>query len=129
MSTFATVSLKNQAGTEIAFNPTTVDRNSNVNVANYAAAGSIYDSRQKLSASLQLPSSKSTRAKIKLKLVIPYMSAVDPAIKLDESIINIDFSLPKGAALLDRQNLRAYAADLLTDAMVIAMVENFEGVY
>jgi hypothetical protein len=129
MSTFAVVSLKNQAGTETAFNPTTVDRNSSINVANYAAAGTIYDARHKLSASLQLPTSKSTRAKVKLKLVVPFMSALDPAIKLDESIVNVDFSMPKNAALIDRQNLRAYCADLLTDAMVIAMIENFEGVY
>jgi hypothetical protein len=129
MSTFAAVSLKNQAGTETPFLPTTVERTSNVNVANYAVTGTVYDSRHKLSLSLQLPSSKSTRAKIKAKLVVPIMSAVDPLIKLDESIVNVDFSLPKNSALLDRQNIRAYCADLLTDAVIIAMIENFEGVY
>lgn len=129
MSAFAPLSLKNQAAAEVVFNPTTVDRTNSVNVANYAVAGSIYDARHKASASLQLPSAKSTRAKIKLKVTVPFMSLVDPNIKIDESIVNVDFSIPKSAALLDRQNLRAYVADFLTDAVVIAMVENFEGVY
>lgn len=129
MSAFATLNLKNQAGTETAFLPTTVERNNSVNVANWAVTGSVYDARHKASASLQLPSAKSTRAKIKLKVTVPLMSVLDANIKTDESIINIDFSIPKSAPLLDRQNLRAYAADLLIDAMVIAMVENFEGVY
>lgn len=129
MSQFAAVNLKNQAGTEVTFSPTVVDRNASINVANWAASGTIYDGRHKLSASLQLPTARSSRAKVKLKVVVPFMSTVDPSVKLDESIINIDFSMPKSAALLDRQNLRAYAADLLTDALVIAMVESFEGVY
>lgn len=129
MSLYAPVSLKNQAATAVAFLPTTVERNANINVANWAVAGTVYDARHKLSASLQLPSARSTRAKVKLKLTIPLMDTVNPAIKRDESIINIDFSMPKSAALLDRQNLRAYAADLLTNAMVTAMVEGFEGVY
>lgn len=129
MSAFAPVSLKNQAATEIVFSPTTVDRNSSVNVANYAAPGTVYDARHKLSASIQLPTARSTRAKVKLKVTIPYMDAVNTSVKIDESIINIDFSFPKGAAQIDRQNLRAYAADLLTDAIVTAMVDNFEGIY
>lgn len=129
MSAFAPVSLKNQAGTETAFNPTTVERNASINVANWAAAGTVYDGRHKLSASLQLPTSRSPRAKVKLKVTIPHMSSVDPNLKLDESIINLDFSLAKISGLVDRQNIRAYAADLLTDAIVIAMVENYEGIY
>lgn len=127
MSQFATLSLENQAGTEVPLTVSTIDRTSNV--ATWTGAGSAFDARIKASFSITLPTARSTRAKVKAKVIIPVMSPVDPTVKVDENIVNIDFSLPKNSVLLDRQNLRAMAADFLTDPVIVAAIENFEGVY
>jgi hypothetical protein len=127
MTQLATLSLKNQAGTEVAFAVNGVNYTNNV--ASWAAAGASYDAKSVTSFSLTAPSAKSTRARVRLKLSIPIMDAVNPLLKVDESLVNIEFVLPKRSILLDRQNLRAYAADFLTDAIVVAAIENFEGVY
>lgn len=127
MTQLATLQLKNQAGTEVNFAVNGVNYSNNV--ASWAAAGASYDAKSIATFSLVPPSSKSTRARVKLKVSIPIMDAVQTTLKVDELIANVELVLPKVAVLADRQNLRAYIADFLTDAVVVNAVENFEGVY
>lgn len=127
MSQLATLQLKNQSATEVDFNVNGVNYANNV--ASWAAAGASYDAKSIATFSLQQPSGKSTRARLKLKVSIPIMDAVQTTTKIDELIASVELVLPKSSVLLDRQNLRAYIADFLTDTVVVNAVEKFEGVY
>lgn len=126
MPAFSTLNLKNQAAVETAFNPTTIDPSSKV--ATWLSAGSTLDNKSSASHSVLLPTGKATRVRIKQKLLIPVIDSVT-GLKIDDQMVNIEFSLPKNGALADRQNLRAFAADFLTDPVVVAAIENFESVY
>lgn len=127
MSQFTTLNLKNQAATEVAFANSKIDYQTGVST--WIAAGSSFDSRQKATLSMTLPSARSNRARVKAKVSIPIMDVVDATRKVDELVCNVEFVLPSKSILADRQNLRAYVADFLTDAVIVAAVENFEGVY
>ncbi len=127
MTQLATLQLKNQAATEVTFAVNGVNYSNNV--ASWATAGSSYDAKTVATFSLVPPTSKATRARVKLKVSIPIMDAVQTTLKVDELIANVELVLPKIAVLADRQNLRAYIADFLTDTVVVNAVENFEGVY
>lgn len=127
MSQLATLQLKNQAGVEVNFAVNGVNYTNNV--ASWSAAGASYDAKTIATFSLVPPTTKSTRARLRLKVTVPIMDAVQTTLKVDELIANVELVLPKTSVLADRQNLRAFIADFLTDAVVVAAVENFEGVY
>lgn len=57
------------------------------------------------------------------------MDVVNPLRKVDDLIASVEFVLPKQSALADRQNLRAYLADFLTDSVIVNALEKFEAVY
>lgn len=126
MPSFATLNLKNQAGTETAFQPTTIDPSSKV--ATWLGAGASLDSKTQVSISTLLPTGRATRVRTKGKVVIPIIDSVT-GLKIDEIICNVDFSIPKNSALSSRQDARAYMADFLTDTVIVNAVENFESVY
>jgi hypothetical protein len=127
MPALAALSLKNQAGTEVVYSPGGI--NAATNVVTYIGAGASYDARTQVSFSVVLPRGNATRVRIRGKISVPIMDPVDTTKRVDECIGDFEFSLPKRAALLDRQNLRASLADFLTDATVVAAVENYESVY
>lgn len=127
MTNFTTLQLKNQAGTEVNF---TVQGISYTNgVASWNAAGGSYDASSIATFSLQQPTARSTRARVRAKLTIPIMDVVNPLRKVDDLIASVEFVLPKQSALADRQNLRAYLADFLTDSVIVNALEKFEAVY
>lgn len=127
MTQFATIQLKNHAGTETSF---TVQGISYTNgVASWAAAGTSYDASRTATFSLQQPTARSTRARIRAKVTIPIMDPVNPLRKVDELLATVDIALPKQSALADRRDLRAFIADFLTDTVIVNAVENFESVY
>jgi hypothetical protein len=127
MTQFATLQLKNHAGTETPF--TVEGINYQTNVASWVYAGVSYDASQRTTFSMLAPSARQTRARLRLKVAIPIMDPINPARKIDELIGNVELVLPKGSSLADRRLLRAYVADLLTDVVVVNAVENFESVY
>lgn len=127
MPALDTISLKNQATTEVVFAPANI--NPQTNVVSWLGAGTTFDARTGVTLSVTLPKNGSTRIRIRGKVSIPIMDPVITGKKLDECLANFEFSLPKISVLADRQNLRAYIADFLTDAVVVAAVENFEAVY
>jgi len=126
MPALAVLNLKNQAGTETAMSPVSI--NASTGVANWMGAGTTLDNRVQVSSATTLPTGKATKVRSKQKVVIPIIDTVT-GLKVDEIIVNIDASIPKNAALTDRQNARAFTADLMTDAIVVAAFENFEAVY
>lgn len=127
MTQFATIQLKNDAGTENSF--TVQGINYTNGVANWSLAGGSFDASRSVTFSLQQPTAKSTRARVKIKVAIPIMDVVNPLRKVDEIIFNGEFVLPKQSSLADRKDLRAYVADYITDAVVVNAVNNFESVY
>lgn len=127
MSAFATLNLKNQAGTEVAFAPAQIDPSTKI--ARWLASGSSYDAKPSAQIVVDLPKNGSTRIKVKGKVSIPVMDPIDASKRIDENLCAFEFSLSKTSVLLDRQNLRAHIADFLTDAVVVAAIEQFEAVY
>lgn len=129
MSQFNTLQLKNNAGTEQDFSVGTI--NTQTGVATwYGPYGmnSTQENRPQATFSLQLPSAKSSKARCKLKIVVPVLDNMTSK-KLDEDIFTCEFALSKLSSLTNRQDLLAYAADLIADAVVEKAVEGFEGVY
>lgn len=127
MTQFATLQLKNDAATEVPF--TVQGINYQTNVAAWVNAGVSYDASKRVTFSMISPTSRSTRARLRLKVAIPIMDPVLTTRKTDELIANVELVLPKSSTLADRKDLRAYIADLLTDAVVTNAVNNFESVY
>lgn len=127
MPAFATLQLKDQSATERSFAPASI--NSATGVIGWLRDGDSYDSRQSATLSVTLPKTNTSRVKIRGKVSIPVMDPVITDKKIDELIGSFEFSLPKNAVLVDRQDLRAYLADFLTDATIVSAVEDFESVY
>jgi len=127
MSQFTTLSLKNQAATEVDFANSRIDYTSGV--ATWIAAGTSFDSRKKATFSLTIPTARSNRARVKAKVSIPIMDTVDTLRKVDELICNVEFVLPARSLKADRQDLRAHIADFLVDTVIVKAIEDFEGVY
>lgn len=127
MSAFATLNLKNQAATEVPFAPASIDPSNKV--ITWLGAGASYDAKPKATLLLNLPKAGASRVRIQGKVSIPVMDAIETTKRIDENLATFDFSLSKNSTLLDRQNLRAHIADFLTDAVIVAMVEQFENVY
>lgn len=127
MPAFATINLKNQAATETAFTP--ADINPSTKVARFLGAGASYDAKPIVTVSTTLPSGSSTKVRIRGKISLPIMDPVDSTRKIDEVIGTFEFSFPRSSALADRQNCRAFLADLAVDPVIVAAVENYESVY
>jgi hypothetical protein len=127
MPAFATLQLKDQSATERSFAPASI--NSATGVISWLRSGSTFDSRQSATLLVTLPKTNTSRVKVRGKVSIPVMDPDTGLKKIDELIASFEISLPKNAGLPDRQDLRAYLADFLTDATVVAAVENFESVY
>lgn len=127
MTQFVTLQLKNHAGTEVDY--TVQGINYATGVAAWNAAGASYDASRFATFSIQQPTLRSTRARVKLKLTLPIMDPVNPLRKIDELIGSVEFVLPKQSELADRRDLRAALADFLTDAVVVNAIEKFEAVY
>lgn len=132
MTAFASQNLKNNAGTNVAFAPQTI--NSTNGVAQWAtSAETVYDLKSQLSISSSVPSAKSSKARMKVKISVPFTllgsDGVTPY-KADEAIATLDIAIPKNMVLLDRQNLQAYMKSVLTDAaFVTSFMSSFEGIY
>lgn len=126
MSAFATLTLKNNATTDVVFSPLTIDSNG---VAQYGTADTIYDGKTFVSISSKVPSVRSNKARLKLKITHPLMDSVDTTKKLDEAIATVDIAYPKNMSQAARRDLKAYIATLVTNAVTTAFVDGFEGIY
>lgn len=130
MTAFAAQNLKNNAGSNIAFVPQNINPNG---VATWAtSAETTYDAKKVLSISSTVPSAKATKARMKVKIMVPYMFDVGGGslVKQDESLITLDVAVPKNMALTDRQDLQAFMKSVLTDATFVSnFMSAFEGIF
>jgi hypothetical protein len=127
MTQFQTLTVKDSLAADVNFNATVINY---VNgVATWRTTGTNFDTSAAITFSMSLPTAKSTRTRIKEKVVIPVVNVLDATKKDDEIIVNIEFIIPKSATLLQRQNARAFASNLLAGAVTSNATDNLAGVY
>ncbi|DAD51380.1 coat protein [ssRNA phage Zoerhiza.1_16] len=131
MTAFASQNLKNAAGSNVAFAPQTI--NPSNGVASWAtSAETVYDLKSFLSISSSVPSAKSSKARLRVKISVP-MTLSDAGgtyYKADEAIATLDIAIPKNMDLTYRQNLQAFMKSVLTDASFVTnFMSAFEGIY
>jgi hypothetical protein len=127
MPALAAITLQNNAAANVVFSPVTID--TKTGVVSWATANAVYDAKSTVTFSMVHPKGNSTRVRIREKVVIPVMDAVDVNKKVDECIASVEISLPKTATQLQRLDLRKYIDTLLTNAITTAAIDTFEGVY
>lgn len=127
MTAFASLSLLNYAAVAQTFVPSVIDASG---VAKWITnTESTFDARRVATLSVSTPKNGSKVARAKLRVSLPVMDAVDTTLKVADCYCNVEFVLPKQASLTQRRDLQAAIADFLTDATVVAAVENFESIY
>lgn len=127
MPAFAVLQLKNQAASEVSYQPADIDPATGV--ARWLGAGAVYDARTQVTSSVVYPKTSGTKVRVKGKISVPLMDPLDATKKIDEAIATIEFAIPKGMALAARQDLRASIADLLIDNTIVKAIEEFESTY
>jgi hypothetical protein len=126
MSAFANLTLVDYAVANVVFSPTSIDQSS---VAKWLDANAIFDAKRATTMQVTLPKSNGSVSRVKQKIVIPIMDAVDTTLKVSEAIVSIEFVLPKNSSLTQRRDLRAFAVSLLGNAVTTAAIENYESIY
>jgi hypothetical protein len=111
----------------VSFNPVGIDSNG---VARWMTITEpSLDARNSASMSVSLPKNGSTVTRIKTRVVIPVMDAVDATKKIAEAYVDMVFVLPKQASETNRLDLRAFAKNFLAHAAITAAVSNYESQY
>lgn len=125
MPAFAALTLKNNAATDVVFSPSNIQNG----ITRYTTQDSVYDARSVITTSVTLPKTGGQVARLKQKIVIPVMDAVDATKKIGECFANIDVVFPKQASETQRLNLRAYVKNLTADAVSTAAYQYLEDTY
>nr|URG16502.1 MAG: coat protein [Leviviridae sp.] len=127
MSAFANITLGDRTPTNVVFGPAGIDSSG---VAKFlVAADASYDAKRSLTMSVALPKNGSNVVRVKQKVMIPIMDAVDSSLKVAEAYVTMEAVIPKQASLAQRQDLKAFAKNFLLDAVTTAAYENFEAIY
>lgn len=89
------------------------------------------DGSPQLSATLVISNTKgSTGHRFKAKVTAPVTGDVNGVTTvLDNVIANLDIRLPNKSFAADRTAFRITLSNLLLDAIVVAMIDNVEGIY
>lgn len=126
MSAFANITLADSASANVVFTPQSNDASG---VATWLDNNSVLDAKRKLTMSVTLPKNGSSVVRIKQKVVVPIMDTVNTSLKVGEIIANIDVVIPKLASQTQRLDARAFAKNLLADAVSTAAFTNLESIY
>lgn len=126
MSAFASLSLTNAAAVAVVFNPASIDSSG---VARWLTSDAIYDSKKAATMLVTYPKNGGQVCRIKQKIVIPIMDAVDASKKVSEAYVNIEAVIPKNASETTRMDLRKFADSFLMHAVATAAYQNLEGIY
>jgi hypothetical protein len=126
MTAFAALSLANNAAAAQSFTPAVID---SVGVAKWLGTETILDGKKSVTMSVALPKNGSNVVRMRQRVAIPIMDAVDTTKKIAEAYADITVVLPKQATLTNRLDLRAYAKNLLADAVSTAAFTDFEAIY
>lgn len=126
MTAFAAVTLLNNASANVVFNPQAIDP---TGVAIWLTSDAVFDAKKKLTMSVSIPKGNSPVSRIKQRVMIPIMDAVDTTKKVGEAYVNIEAVIPKLASDTTRLDLRKFADTLLTNAVSTAAYQNLEAIY
>jgi hypothetical protein len=126
MTQFVPIVLTDSGAGSRTFNPLNINYQNGV--ATWKTNGGSFDNGQSLSFSLSVPTAKSSRCRIKAKVVIPILGVLDQA-KVDELICNIEFVVPKNADTDLRNDLLAFSQQLLEEDVIQNAIGSFQGVY
>lgn len=126
MSAFASLVLADSTPANVTFNPSNISPDG---VASYATSDSIYDARRKVSIQVSLPKNGSQVVRIKQRVLVPIMDAVDTTKKIGEAYINLETVLPKNTSEAIRLDLKAFGQNLLAHAVSTAAFQNLEAIY
>lgn len=126
MSAFAALSLQNNAAVAQTFNPASID---SAGVAKWLGTETILDGKKSVTMSVNLPKNGSTVVRVKQRVSIPVMDAVDVTKRLSDAYVNVEFVMPKTASETTRLDLRKYVDQLVTNAVTTAALQNFESIY
>lgn len=126
MTAFAALTLQNNAAANVTFNPQSIDSSG---VAVWLTSDSVFDAKKKVTMSVSTPKGNGTVSRIKQRVIIPIMDAVDTSKKVSEAYINIEAVIPKTTSETIRLDLRKHADTLLTNAVSTAAFQNLEAIY
>jgi hypothetical protein len=126
MTAFAALTLPNNAAVDQTFNPVGIDPQG---VAKWLGTETILDGKKSVTMSVALPKNGSTVVRIKQRVTIPVMDAVDTTKKIAEAYADVVIVLPKQATATNRLDLRRFTEKLLENAVTTAAVSDFESIY
>lgn len=126
MTALASLALQNNAAAAVTFTP--VGRDSQ-GVTKWMTQDSVYDARKVVTMSLTHPKNGSSVIRLKFKVSIPVMDAVDAAKKMSDCYANVELVMPKTASETTRLDLRKLLDTLLISAVTTAAVQLLEDVY
>jgi hypothetical protein len=126
MPAFAALTLTDSASANHVLNPTAIDSSG---VAKWLGAETVYDGKVSCTQSVSLPKNGSTVVRVKQRIAIPVMDAVDATKKVGEAYVNVEYVMPKQAPLATRLDLKAYLADLTGESLTTAALTSFESAY
>lgn len=137
MSAITPIVLNDGSATPVARTFSPVDLKNDI--AKWAdRSGGIAIGYPKLTMSLSEPTATRRNYKLTLKVVTPVLEITSPSTatgiqpqptKAYDLISNHEFVLPERSSLAQRKDILAFAKNLLSDANVIAAVQNFEAIY
>lgn len=125
MSAFATLTLTDASAASVAFAPQSIDA---TGVARWLSSDAIFDSKKVVTMQVTLPKGKSPVSRVKQKIVVPIMDAVDTTKRVAEAYVNIEYVFPKQTSLAVRKDIRAFVSDITSEAVTTDAVENFGAV-
>jgi hypothetical protein len=128
MTQFANLVLKNYDNEDKTFTVGNVDVRTGVSTW-YSAnpVTTVLDARHQATFSLTLPSAKSDKARIKLKVSTPVLDLDGK--RIDENLFTCEFAVSKRCFLADRQDLLGFARSFLATANVTNGVLGSEGTF
>lgn len=125
MTAFAVLSLANNAAAAQSFTPANISDG----VAKWMGTETILDGKKSVTMSVTHPKNGSNVVRVRQRVAIPIMDAVNTSLKVAEAYADITIVLPKQATLTNRLDLRAYTQNLLANAVSTAAFTDFEAIY
>lgn len=126
MTAFAALVLADRTPANVTFNPA---GQSPDGVARFMTNDSVFDAKRVVTMQVSLPKNGSPVARVKQRVTVPIMDAVDTTKKLGEAYINIETVFPKNCSEAVRLDLKAFGQNLLANAVSTAAFQNLEAIY
>lgn len=126
MTAFASLTLQNNAATNVVFTPSAIDKDG---VALWFAPGAVLDARPRATLRVTNPKNGSNVARVTGKVVIPVMDSVDTTKKVADVLGSFEFILPKQATETNRLDIRKMVDTMIQNAVTTAAVQYIESIY